>query len=168
MALFYMLLTPIGMSGAPPTVLWNENVTTRPSLIHAEVNPAYAVGGSQYYTLKDAIEHAIDGDTITLLRDFKDKTVVEIDKNITINLQGYTLTRDKTITVNSGKEVTIRGNTGSKLTTGTTDVNTINNQGTLTIDGSVTIEHNGTDTYYYAINNSTAGAILNVKSGTIK
>ena len=140
--------------------------SSRPSL-YVELDSAYAIGGSEYYTLKSAVEHASDGDTITVLRDVKDLFAVEIDKNVTLDLQTYTLTRNSTITVNSGVTATITGSTGSKLTTGTTNLNTITNAGTLTIDGSVTIEHNGTNTNFYAITNSLAGAILNVKSGTI-
>ena len=144
----------------------NYNFSTRPSL-YVELDSAYAIGGTEYYTLESALNHASDGDTITVLRDVKDLTTVEIDKNVTLDLQTYTLTRDTTITINSGVTATITGSTGSKLTTGTTDLNTITNEGTLTIDGDVTIEHNGSNQSFYAMNNSTAGAILNIKSGTI-
>ena len=145
----------------------DSHFSTRPSL-YVELDSAYAIGGAEYYTLESAVNHASDGDTIKLLRDYTDTSSGTINKNVTLDLQTYTLTRDKTITVNSGVTATITGSTGSKLTTETTNLNTITNAGTLTIDGSVTIEHNGTNTNYYAINNGTAGAILNVKSGTIK
>ena len=130
--------------------------------------PNYMVDNTiETQTLAEAIEEASDGSTIRLQRDYTDTSSGTISKNVTLDLQTYTLTRSATVTVNSGVTTTITGSTGGKLTTGTTNLNTITNAGTLTIDGSATIEHNGTSISYYAINNSTAGAILNVKSGTI-
>ena len=145
----------------------NNTHSSRPSL-YVELDSAYAVGGTEYYTLKDAVEHASDGGTITVLRDVTEKFAIEINKNVTINLQGYTIDKKSTsLTVGTGATVTITGSTGSKLTTGTANVHTIDNQGTLTIEGNITIEHKGTSTVYNAIQNSRSGAVLNVKSGTI-
>ena len=133
-----------------------------------KIEPNYLVDNTiETQTLAEAVETASNGSTIKLLRNYTDTSNGTISKNVTLDLQTYTLTRSATVTVNSGVTATITGSTGSKLTTGTTNLNTITNAGTLTIDGSVTIEHNGTNTSFYAINNSTAGAKLNVKSGTI-
>ena len=59
---------------------------------HALVYP-YAIGKDWYKSLEDALAAAGKGDTITLRGDFYqgDKTV-EINKNVTLDLGGYTLT----------------------------------------------------------------------------
>ena len=154
-----------GWSSTSGNIITNTTITAT----FIEVNYSItASGNTTYYeTLAAAMASASDGSIIKLLHNYTDTVDATVNKNVTIDLQTYTLTRDKTITVGNGKTVILTGSTGSKLTTGTTDVHTITNQGTLTIDGSATIEHNGTGTSYYTIDNSTAGAIVNVKSGTI-
>ena len=66
------------------------------------------------HTLSDAVSAASDGSTIKLIRDCTDTVAATIDKNVTLDLQTYTLTRNKTVTVSSGANATITGSTGSK------------------------------------------------------
>ncbi len=63
------------------------------------VTPKYSVNGSKYVTLEEAINASNSGDTIELLQDTFDVSDVEISKNIILNLNGYTLTREKEIVI---------------------------------------------------------------------
>ena len=62
------------------------------TVCHALVEP-YAIGEDKYTSLEDALAAAKEGDTITLRGDFNQgyKTV-KINKNVTLNLGGHTLT----------------------------------------------------------------------------
>ena len=116
------------------------------------------IGETEYETLAAAIEAAKDGDTVTLLADATEDVV--INKNITLDLGGKTLTNTKagkaTISVTGGKvtvkggsvmggtsyyniEVTKDSNANLTLmdvtaTAGNTDSSMIDNWGTLTIN----------------------------------
>ena len=90
--------------------------------------------GSKYYeTLADAIRLAAKGKTITLLANVKES--VEISKNLTLDLNGFTLTNEgakHTITVNEGVSLTIKDSVG----TGTVD-NVTHGHGALVNNGTV-------------------------------
>ena len=90
--------------------------------------------GSKYYeTLADAIRLAAKGKTITLLANVKES--VEISKNLTLDLNGFTLTNEgakHTITVNEGVSLTIEDSVG----TGTVD-NVTHGRGALVNNGTV-------------------------------
>ena len=61
---------------------------------HALVE-AYAIGQTRYKSLEDALTAAKNGDTITLRGDFyQGSKTVEINKSVTLNLGGHTLTSD--------------------------------------------------------------------------
>ena len=129
--------------------------------------PNYCVDNTTYaMTLEEAVSIANNGSTIKLLRDYTDTVAATINKNVTLDLQTYTLTRNLTLTVNNGANVLITGGVESKLTTMTQNVYTITNRGILTIDGNLTIENENTS--QATITNSTSTATLNIKSGIIK
>ena len=109
-------------------------------------------------TLAEAITAASDGSTIKLIRNYTDTSTATFSKNITFNIQSYTLTRTPTITVNSGKTVEITG-TG-KITSGTTTINTITNKGTLTVSNSITLENQSTS--YAPIYNNSSSSVINI------
>ena len=117
--------------------------------------------GTYYFkTLAEAVEKAdSDGSTITILQTNTDASTVIIDKNVTINTNGKTVTRNATITVNSAKTVTIDGTGG--FTTSTTNTFTLNggnltvNDGTIYSSGAVAIGQTGAGT-------------INILGGTIK
>ena len=68
-----------------------------------------SIGTKNFATLAEAIAAAKDGDTVTLLADTKED--VTINKNITLDLNGKTLTNKvgHTITVEAGASLTITG-----------------------------------------------------------
>lgn len=135
------------------------NISEKTQIELGTVN--YEVDGNKYTeTLAEAISQASDGSTIKLLNDYNDESTVTFSKNIKFDIQGYTLTRSLTITVNSGKTLEING-TG-KITSGTNSVNTITNNGTLTIDGEVTIESRTTNSSYGAIRNNSSSSVINI------
>ena len=64
------------------------------TVCHALVEP-YAIGEDKYTSLEDALAAAKDGNTITLRGDFNQGSkTVEIDKSVTLDLGGHTLTSD--------------------------------------------------------------------------
>lgn len=91
------------------------------------------IGSTKYETLADAIRLAAKGKTITLLANVKES--VEISKNLTLDLNGFTLTNEgakHTITVNEGVSLTIKDSVG----TGTVD-NVTHGCGALVNNGTV-------------------------------
>ncbi len=54
--------------------------------------PVASVDGELYMTLADAIAEAADGQTVTLMRDVEIDAVIDCEKNITIDLNGKTIT----------------------------------------------------------------------------
>ena len=142
--------------------------------------------GSSYYhgflTLKAAVEFAKEGDVITLLRDIELSETIVVNKTITIDLNGKTVSSvDETeknyeLIKNQGN-LTIKG--GGKLTVKATKnsgwnrysaviANTVG--GTLTVK-DVTIEHLGGTDMAYGIDNLTNGkgtsAITTIDGATV-
>ena len=102
-------------------------------------------------TLAQAIGVANENSTILLLRNYADESKVNFTKDLIFDTGDYTLTRTKTITINSGKNVTIQGN--GTITSGTNNVNTVSNSGNLIVKGSTTIQSQSTLSSYRAIYN---------------
>ena len=113
------------------------------------------IGDVKYETLKDAINAAKDGDIVTLLADATED--VTINKNITLDLGGKTLTNTSsgkaTVTIAKGATATVQNGsiiggtsyyniqnngtatfTGVTATAGNTGSSMIDNWGTLTIE----------------------------------
>ena len=113
------------------------------------------IGDVKYETLKDAINAAKDGDIVALLADATED--VTIDKNITLDLGGKTLTNTgagkATVTIAKGATATVQNGsitggmsyyniqnngtatfTGVTATAGNTGSSMIDNWGTLTIE----------------------------------
>ena len=84
------------------------------TVCHALVVP-YAIGQTRYKSLEDALTAANAGDTITLRGDFyQGSKTVEINKSVTLNLGGHTLTGDadgKPVLLILAENVTIRNGT---------------------------------------------------------
>ena len=146
-----------------------------------EASTAYVtVNGVGYATLADAIDAAKDGDTVTLLADATED--VAINKNITLDLGGKTLTNTNsgkaTISVSNGATATVKN--GSVV--GGTSFYTIQNNGTATLEdvtatagntGSSMIDNWGTltitsGTYTGGLNvvKSEEGSKLTITGGT--
>ncbi len=145
------------------------------------------IGDTAYETLEDAIEAAQNDDTIVLLADIALDATVKVDKSITLDIGGKTITgTDNTtasfalIEVQPGAELTIKDEVGTGKITLTATNNrgwnayssVISNQrGKLTVNGG-TIEHLGGTDMAYGIDNLTNGkgtyAETVVNGGTIK
>ena len=91
------------------------------------------IGEQSYATLQAAFDAAKTGDTVTLLADTTED--VEINKNITLDLGGKTLTNTNagkaTVTIAKGATATVKN--GSVM--GGTSFYTIQNNGTATLEG---------------------------------
>ena len=108
------------------------------------------IGSKKYETLADAIRLAANGETVTLLADVTENVTIKAAKDMSLNLNGHTLsggtTAGKAALTNYGK-LTI--NDSSEAQTGTIkreDENTggyyvIDNKGTMTINGGKVINN---------------------------
>ena len=150
--------TLVGTAGNTYTPSGNITLYAKWSLANYSVTTK---NGSYYFkTLAEAVAKAdSDGSTITILQTNTDISTVIIDKNVTINTNGKTVTRNATITVNNAKTVTINGTGG--FTTSATNTFTLNggnltvNDGTIYSSGAVAIGQTGAGT-------------INILGGTIK
>ena len=150
--------TLVGTAGNTYTPSGNITLYAKWSLANYSVTTK---NGSYYFkTLAEAVAKAdSDGSTITILQTNTDVSTVIIDKNVTINTNGKTVTRNATITVNNAKTVTINGTGG--FTTSATNTFTLNggnltvNDGTIYSSGAVAIGQTGAGT-------------INILGGTIK
>ena len=124
-----------------------EGVTTAPQ---AEV------------TLQEQINNAENGATITLKGNISEDVTIPADKNIVLNLGGYTLTNVKNHTITNNGTLTIEG-------PGTVDCTThakgaVNNNGTLTISGGTitrSVDVPKTNSWYVVNNAENATMVIN-------
>ena len=136
-----------------------ENISEVKEIVIGNAN--YLIDDTIYTgTLEQAITKASDGSTIKLLNDYTDTSIATINKSVAFDVQNYILTRNATITINSGKTIEITG-TG-KITSEITAIQTITNNGTLTVSDSITIENMSTSTSYAPIRNNSSSAIINI------
>lgn len=92
-----------------------------PSAAFAVGNEA-AVDGVEYATVSAAVENANEGDTVTLLQDATLTNTISLNKNLTFDLGGHTLTHNNTIldlyanaTIQNGTMVMNGNNNGSAI-----------------------------------------------------
>lgn len=117
--------------------------------------------GIYYETLEKAIAAAVAGDKIIVIDDVDDISNAVVNKNLTIDTNGYTITKEEiTIMVNENVLLNIIGN--GKITGGT-ECHTIHNKGILTLNDA-TIENTCGNETYKAI--STSGTLV-INSGTV-
>ena len=118
------------------------------------------IGDKEYEILADALDAAADGDEIVLIDDASIDSTYRIDKNVTIDLNGYTLeTCNNAFSVIGGFTFTVKGsgNIDSASVFVSTDKNT-EGAPTVIIDGSG-----------YGIDVEVAGGVFtSSKSGTLK
>lgn len=148
-----------------------------------------SIGSKNYETLADAIRLAANSKTITLLCDVDENVTVTANKNITIDLNGYTLnggTGTSTPTILNHGTLTITDSSADKTGTikradngieGVTSYYVIMNNGTMTIENAIVTNNSG-----YKKTNSSGSmvgssliinigeadkyAVLNIKGGT--
>ena len=115
---------------------------------------------TKYTTLAKTVEGAVNGDTILMIADHKLPDDVTIDKNVTLDLNGKTITADDgDITISYGSTVTITsGVDGGKILS--ESFCPVYNYGELTVSGG-TIESKAS----YAILNE---GTLTITGGTIR
>ena len=116
---------------------------------------AASIGTAKYITLAAAIAAANNGETVTLLKDVTENVEIAKEKNLTLDLNGKTLSGGTgtakaalsnlgTITIqdtSAAKTGTIkRDDTG---TVGETSYYVIRNQGTMTIESGIVINNSG-------------------------
>ena len=130
-------------SKAKRTLLAAEDEGLLPAAEEVE-NPAAKIGEKTYATLAKAIEVAQDGDTIILQRDLTESVTIESKQNLTLKLNGKTLTGKEgsapVIAVNGSNNLTV---TGGTITGGTNGGIRIENSKDATIDSCI-IQNNAT------------------------
>ena len=110
------------------------------------------IGSVKYRTLKDAINASKEGDEIFLLKDIKESVVVNSDKDVIVNFNGYTISSVQTYGFNvNGGRLTLRD---EKATDGKSD-----GEGTLKPSENLTVSRG------VLVSN---GAVFTLESGTIK
>ena len=114
-----------------------------------------------YMTLAQAVAASSNGSTITLLKDCTDTSGVSINKTLTFNKNGHTLTRSAGIVLAANTTATLTV-TGTGTITSSSNAIINNGTGSVIINGG---EIKGTGTVS-TINNGSTGKV-EVKSGTV-
>lgn len=126
----------------------------------------YLVNNTNYYdTLQEALEAAIEGSTIKIMKDTQENEYLEINKNISFDLNGKTINFGDNINIiiDDGISVIIEGN-GTMI--GKASGSFIVNNGNLEVNDVTISSSNGGGTLYGTINNSSGDLIVN--NSTIK
>ena len=116
---------------------------------------ARIVNGAIYDTLADAIEAAVDGDTVMLLKDITlaDNTTIVINKPVSIDLAGHTIYGENTRTNTHNFLIDVKG-------------------GTLTAsNGTIAMKHTGANMEWNGattVIDVTAGGVLNLNGVTVQ
>ena len=131
-------------------------------------DPEAKIDGTGYATLDAAVLAAANGDTIVLQSDITDQPlIIGQDKNIILDLNGFTLSSSTDYTITNNGALTIRDSSGSTGTiTRSTDGIVIENYGTLMLEsGKVTRVSSASSTPNYIIENR---GTLNITGGTVE
>lgn len=186
--LFQVETTDISTSGNTVTVKKVQEDGTLNTVYEVKV-PSTAVakvGDTEYATLKEAIAAAKDGETVTLLDDITLTSAQSISKQLTLDLNGKTLssTAIQTIKLNANADLTVKDNAGGgKVTNADPYLNRLNKPSStkpaviqlnsagakFTLESGI-IESNElrNDLYSKAIENTTSGACtVNIKGGQV-
>lgn len=152
-----------------------RNYKAASSTVNVTVQDAnYKVGTTYYPTLESAVKGASNADTIQVQQNVpNDTSNPVVDKEITIDLKGFTVTKTINGITNNGT-LTITDTSGAKKgkiqTTDATNnkiASLIINKGTLEID-NVTLINNGHLTSNWRTISCYANSELNVNGGTLK
>ena len=113
------------------------------------------ISSKKYETLADAIRLAAKGKTITLLDNVTENVEIKANKNLTLDLNGFTLnggTGTAKAALSNLGTITIQDTSAAKTgtikrddkgTTGETSYYVINNKGTMTIESGTVINNSG-------------------------
>ena len=126
--------------------------------------------GNGYATLSDALENAgTTESTIVLKNDVTGDFTIAEDQNITLDLNGYTITNTSNHTITNNGKLTIKDssteNTG-KITNSTPGKGALVNNygGTVDIESGTLTREEATDNSWYVISND---GTMNIKGGSI-
>lgn len=126
--------------------------------------------GNGYATLSDALKNAgTTESTIVLKNDVTGDFTIEEDQNITLDLNGYTITNTSNHTITNNGKLTIKDssteNTG-KITNSTPGKGALVNNygGTVDIESGTLTREEATDNSWYVISND---GTMNIKGGSI-
>ena len=133
---------------------WKTDTKLTLKSVPAET-PVAMIGTTGYASLAAAIEAANNGDTVTLLKDVTENVEIAKEKNLTLDLNGKTLSGGtgtaKAALTNYGT-ITIQDSSTAKTGTikrddtgvvGETSYYVIRNQGTMTIESGTVINNSG-------------------------
>ena len=187
LALALTLVMILGMLPSGIVSAEAADTVTPPAASESEVSYVAEVNGTKYETVEAAIAAAQSGDTVALMSDTTAAGPITIDKDITLNLNGFTLTlpeRDNyaivlknSLTINGEGNVVVNGLYGIGLSTSCTGGLTING-GNFTganadyligaYNGKVII-NGGTLTAAYCVVNSFDGynAVVEINGGAL-
>ena len=134
---------------------WKAGDATTDKIVLETVEAVASIGTAKYITLAAAIAAANNGETVTLLKDVTENVEIAKEKNLTLDLNGKTLSGGtgtaKAALSNLGT-ITIRDTSAAKTgtikrddngTVGETSYYVIRNQGTMTIESGTVINNSG-------------------------
>lgn len=139
----YAALDPAEKEDADIAQMWAAVQNFDKTLLKEDevVDPIATIGNTGYETLQAALSAAADGATITLSKDLELSTYVSINKSVTLNLNGKTITEsgDHVIAVTGGSVTISNGNIALSAGSGTYALSVTG--GSLTLQG---VSVNGT------------------------
>ena len=134
---------------------WKAGDATADKIVLETVEAVASIGTAKYITLAAAIAAANNGETVTLLKDVTENVEIAKEKNLTLDLNGKTLSGGtgtaKAALYNLGT-ITIQDTSAAKTgtikrddtgTVGETSYYVIRNQGTMTIESGTVINNSG-------------------------
>lgn len=134
---------------------WKAGDAATDKIVLKTVKAVASVGGKQYSSLQAAIDAATAGETVTLLKDVTENVEIAKEKNLTLDLNGKTLSGGtgtaKAALYNLGT-ITMRDTSEAKTgtikrddngTVGETSYYVIRNWGTMTIESGNVINNSG-------------------------
>lgn len=134
---------------------WKAGDAETGKIVLKTVEAVASVGSKQYGSLQAAIDAATAGQTVTLLADVNENVEIAKEKNLTLDLNGKTLSGGtgtaKAALYNLGT-ITIQDTSAAKTgtikrddtgTVGETSYYVIRNQGTMTIESGTVINNSG-------------------------
>lgn len=134
---------------------WKAGDAETDKIVLETVEAVASIGTAKYITLAAAIAAAKDGETVTLLKDVTENVEIAKEKNLTLDLNGKTLSGGtgtaKAALYNLGT-ITIQDTSAAKTgtikrddsgTVGETSYYVIRNQGTMTIESGTVINNSG-------------------------
>ncbi len=95
----------------PEEYLINEEIKEDGTRTGTLVTPKFGANGKKYVLLSEAIQVTPIGGTVTLLQDAVDSSTVEINKQVVLDLNEFTLTRNKEIKVKESGNLLVKNGT---------------------------------------------------------